>query len=326
MSHQRTGNKSVTEIEFSQKNDRELAAVLRAVALSTQDPSPIFKLNVDCWEDLFDWLSVTDLHSFGQTCKFFHRIAGKYFEWKYKRVLCHVYPESMSVYWKDLDGFNEFAQRLSFYDCDPDKSFLYALANCKLPVFVEIVNARSTELDINRLENMLARVESLKFSNFYVPDEFIESFVKFCAKSLKRLRIDRSAGYGWMHNKYEKLQHLELSEFDSFDELIEFFERNPNVRSFSTIAANILKYRNKLMASNIKLDDLTILRNTDIDVITSTLIDLHQQGLFKRLHFKTETEKHLADLPGLTTLHVDTYNYIKMPDLPTVTGLVFQVI
>lgn len=268
---------------------------------------------------------MTDIHAFGQTCKFFHRIAGKYFEWKYKRVVGSVYNDSMSVHWKDLDGFNEFTKRLSFYSNSPEASFLYALANRISPIEIEIVNTSSTDLDISRLEKMLSKVEMLKFSNLYVSDEFMESFLKLCTNSLKRLSIDKSTGYGWMHHKYVKLQHLALNEFNSSNELIEFFERNPNVRSFSTVAANILRFQKEFMASTIELDDLTVLNSIDIDAISNALIDLYKRKFFKRLHFITDTEKHLVDLPGLTTLHVGTYDYIKMPDLPTVTSLVFQV-
>lgn len=57
MSHQNTDDKNTIETKRSQKNDRELAVALRAIALATQDPLPIFKLNVDCWEEVFDWLS-----------------------------------------------------------------------------------------------------------------------------------------------------------------------------------------------------------------------------------------------------------------------------
>lgn len=39
-----------------------------------QEPRPaIFKLNAICCEDLFDWLSLRDLHSLGQTNGTTHR-------------------------------------------------------------------------------------------------------------------------------------------------------------------------------------------------------------------------------------------------------------
>lgn len=323
--------KTPKEIEISRKCDqrsnREVAAAIRASALAAQDPLTIFKLNIDCWEVIFDWLSLDDLHAFGQTCKYFHRIAGEYFKWKYKRVLGDVYDKGMTINWGDFNGFNEFTQRLSFYSRNPDASLLYALTNCKSPREMEIVNGRSSEIDLSRLENMLKNIEILKISNFHVSTEFLESFLQRCAKSLKRLMLDVSLGNSWMNNcTYPQLQHLSLFECDHCDELIKFFEKNPNVRSFATSAALILKNLKEFTDSTMRLDDLTILRNDDIDAITIALNRLYEGGIFKRLHFKTATSKHLIDLPGLSTLHIDTYNYIKMPDLSSVTSIAFQAL
>lgn len=319
MSQPNTSDRTITKTETTSKTDLELAAALRAMALVTQDPSPIFELNVDCWEEIFDWLSVTDLHSFGQTCKFFHRIAGKYFEWKYRRVLVQVYNETMNFYWKELKGFNEFVQRLSFYDTEPDSSLLYASANCNAPNELKIVNVRSCNLDYNRLENMLASVEVLTFINLFIPDEFLESILEMCATNLRRLTIDKSERCDWMHLKYPKLQHLELCACQSVQELVEFFKSNPNVRSFSAVAEIILEYQRELMASNIELYDLTVVGRTTRGGVSSALIDLHKRGFFKHLHFATYTKRQLEDLPGLTTLDVNTDDYIDIPHLPTVT-------
>ena len=39
----------------------------------------IFKLNVDCFEKLFDYLGKEDVHAFGQTCKRMQWVAGHYY-------------------------------------------------------------------------------------------------------------------------------------------------------------------------------------------------------------------------------------------------------
>lgn len=40
----------------------------------------IFKLTVDCFEEVFDYLSLKDLAAIGQTCKRMQRIAGHCFQ------------------------------------------------------------------------------------------------------------------------------------------------------------------------------------------------------------------------------------------------------
>lgn len=36
--------------------------------------APIFALNIDCFEEIFDYLSLKDVHSFGQTCKALQKV------------------------------------------------------------------------------------------------------------------------------------------------------------------------------------------------------------------------------------------------------------
>ncbi|XP_055304289.1 uncharacterized protein LOC129569475 [Sitodiplosis mosellana] len=312
------------ESEASHQN--ELSAALNAINLGTKVVPPIFNLWIDCLEEIFDWLSINDIHSFGQTCTKFYQIVGVYFKWKYKRVLGNVYDDSMTVNWKYLNGFNEFAQRLSFYSREPDRSLLFALANCKSPKEINIVNAHFSELDIQPFESMLSKIEIMRLS-CHLSGEFYESFLGPCA-NLKRLRIDKSPSNGWMRNKYPTLEHLEVYECDPSqdNDLKIFLEQNPNVRSLSTTAELLLRNRVIFMASNFGLDDLTILRVDDIDLISIALIELHQRGFYKRLHFKTDTAKHLDQLLGLATLRVYRYERIKMPHLPTVKTLVFKAI
>lgn len=231
----------------------------------------------------------------------------------------------MTVAWNDLNGFNGFAQRLSFYSCKPEESLLYAMNNCKSAKEMEIVNARSNELDVEPLESMLSKIEIMRISNFHLSAEFFDQFLKPCMK-LRRLSFDTSPKNGWMRWKFPKLEHLQLFECDPVqdDDLITFFEQNPNVQSFSTSAELLLRNKDMFMATNIEFDDLKISRINDIDLIAIAVIDLYHRGFYKKLHIQITSEKHLEQLPGLTTLHVGTYDYIKLPALPTVKTLLFQ--
>ena len=50
--------------------DANEIAVAAPVNVQNEEPTPaIFKLNAICCDDLFEWLSLEDLHSLGQTCK-----------------------------------------------------------------------------------------------------------------------------------------------------------------------------------------------------------------------------------------------------------------
>lgn len=268
------------------------------------------------------------MHAFGQTCKLFHQLAGKYFQWKYKRVLGHVYFDSITIDWKDLDGFKEFVQRVLFYDSEPDLSLLYALENCKSAKEMEIVNANySLVIDTKPFESMLIQLEKLAVNNIHFSNELFESFMKLCV-NLKHLTVSVSPGNGWMRHKYPKLEHVHLQRCEPCEDkdLRAFFSINTTVKSFTTNGITLLRNHDAFMASNIHFDDLKITRYNDIDTIAIALHDLYQRGFYKRLHFVATTERHLADLPNLVTLYVDTYDYIRMPLLATVTELVFQAL
>lgn len=48
---------------------------------------PALKLIVDCWEEIFEYLSFKDIHlSFSGTCKAMHKLAGHYFNEFYPEV------------------------------------------------------------------------------------------------------------------------------------------------------------------------------------------------------------------------------------------------
>lgn len=53
-------------------------------AQNTELQPDIFKLNVDCFEEIFDYLSLGDLASFGRTCKRMQQVAGHWFRENYK--------------------------------------------------------------------------------------------------------------------------------------------------------------------------------------------------------------------------------------------------
>lgn len=51
----------------------------------------IFKLDIDCFDEIFEYLSIKDLHSFGQTCRAMHKVAGEYFKRNHSAAekFCH---------------------------------------------------------------------------------------------------------------------------------------------------------------------------------------------------------------------------------------------
>lgn len=84
----------------------------------------IFKLNIDCLDKIFDYLSVSDLHSFGQTCKAMQQVAGEYFKLNYVAAPKFCEKDGIHIEYFDnngdiqranTSGFNQFITYMSHY-------------------------------------------------------------------------------------------------------------------------------------------------------------------------------------------------------------------
>lgn len=64
------------QMEIIKPNQNRMAAA--SVNVETQ--LPVFEMNADCWDELFHFLSIKDVHLlFGQTCKTFQQVVQSNF-------------------------------------------------------------------------------------------------------------------------------------------------------------------------------------------------------------------------------------------------------
>ena len=81
MSKRKNDGEINEETRQKKQNDVDSKGIAVAVDVQNQGtPPPILKLNAICCDDLFEWLSLEDLHSLGQTCKRMQRLTGIYFQ------------------------------------------------------------------------------------------------------------------------------------------------------------------------------------------------------------------------------------------------------
>lgn len=78
-----------------------------------QNPSPdIFRLHAIVCFELFDYLSLKDLHSMGQTCKRFNRIAGDYFKNNYSAAEIEFCDQNICYGTTHINRFSEYIQNI----------------------------------------------------------------------------------------------------------------------------------------------------------------------------------------------------------------------
>lgn len=282
-------------------------------------------LNNDCCLEMFDWLSIEDLHKFGQTCKRFNKLVNKYFEWKYQCIDTRSKMTTTYYVSRALPGFNEYVTRIFFAENESEKVMLNTWKVCKAVKEMKIDYAFSNQHDISVYEPILCKLEILKIHNAtQFTDDYFAQFLK-CCLCLKRLKMLTSPGTGWMNNTYSHLTNLEIRNCDESQDiqLIKFLQQHPNIRRFSTSYTILMRNREALINSNIELDDLNIFKLDNVDMSDNVYAELHQRRVYKRLHLSPGSSQRLFVIPGLATLFIESFRDIQMFTLPTVTELVY---
>lgn len=314
---------------------------MAATALSNQNTlSPIFKLNTDCCDEIFEFLSLKDLHSLALTCKPMQKVTGEYFQRNHKAVVRFRFGSLMDPLWKidNLSGFHQFTKCVQIYN---SKQYL----PIKISRFKCLNNSRgirSSEfkslneiylncfnLDERIFEDILPQIEIVNIHECQCDSsfghDFYDDFLKFCP-NLKVLVVSGDDGNEngilqpgenrWLQQKYPSLQMVHFIQSFTFkiNGLRSFLERNSTIQTFSTTAAFLWKNRKELLQSNIKLDSLNV-QISDLDD-SMDFVDsncefwnhLYERGFYKRLQLNLDNESFVnqfSSLIGLESLSLD---------------------
>lgn len=303
-------------------NQKENEFVAAVVVASNNESDGKF-MNTDCWNKIFDWLSVKDVISFGQTCNTFNWVAGNYFKWKYPAIIAWVDDIGIDIKRCDLTHFSQYIQCVRCHS----KFDEHFISTCDSLKRMDLYNITLTRSNIKAIEKVLAKVEEIEMLNCIIEGHIYENFLKLCV-NLKSLDIDRRNLIDCLPQKYPALQRLSFDpsidqEFRN-GELNTFFALNPNVRSLSMPEYGIRNNQRYFMESGIQLNDLTI--NWEFDLRYMIMLsELQERGFFKRLHiyaYPSPPKDQLTALQGLVTLY--TEKNVDLPELPGLMELGFN--
>lgn len=239
----------------------------------------IFNLNVNCFEDLFDWLSLKDLFALRRTCKRMKNIVDYYIRLNYSlklRIKRHGLHglDIEHLFQNNPNGF-EMVTHLSY--------------NSKINTHLKCI------------QKFLGQVESVFVEAFnFERGDVYEDFLKHCTY-LKHLKIRGTSsrfslmgnGNQWLHQYYPKLEHFEFYRHPSEPSLIQyvalktFFEKNPNIRILSISFHCLQSDWSWFHGSNLKFDQLNVFGGPPIYANAHDfrfLNQLHSQGFYQRLH------------------------------------------
>lgn len=319
----------------------------------------VLRVFIHCGNDIFDCLSLKDLHSLSKTCKIIQRVTGEYFQCNFKFAENFSAKDGIYTLYSDnkgvinqitqTSGFNQFINYIPHY-YEKMEPLLYISSHSGEFESIRHIYWVCLQIDCEKvqyLRDIWSKIEYIQINQCTLQGDLYETLLKFCV-NLKKINLHDDLGCispkennAWLLRRYPLLEHVHLIPRQAFkiDELKTFFKNHPNIRSFSTSSNFLWENRHELFDSNVKFDTLEIeiwnkyfyFRASDctpdtisLKSICSLLNELHKNGFYKRLHFylkhiDQECCDELLSLRGLVKLKIKHLNGIY--SLPRLTGL-----
>lgn len=270
---------------------------------SNEHASPkLFTLNIDCFDEIFVYLSVIDVLSLGASCQVMQKVAGEFLKRNYPNISLHVGYDTRSPTYK-LYTYGQFVTSIRIDGIDLERSAILSLyPNAFGSVHKMVLN---TELNGNVADAINKYIHQLEVVDIScdVNVNLYDRLLKWCT-NLKTLHISRQylcpeqipKQDSWMCQKYPKLEHFEFNSRDLKYELMTFLEKNSNLKTFGMRADDLWMYRNKIMNSQMRLNLFKIRGATINDsffAFCELLNKLYEQEFYKRLHIEISAFKFL---------------------------------
>ncbi|XP_055303147.1 uncharacterized protein LOC129568844 isoform X2 [Sitodiplosis mosellana] len=301
--------------------------------LQPQPQSKIFKLDIDCFDEIFEYLSLKDLHSFGQTCKTMQKVSGEYFKRYYSAAETHIKNGGIDTVYSDYKrsinrrtsttAFSQFITNITHrsYALQPLRYIRRHFGEFDSIRRVCFKNLDFDEEKGEELQRIWPNVETVHLIGCSICEDLHEIFLRHCKNNLKRLCVqsakwpafDPYVRVPWFHREYPMLEHLELIPIPPMVELNLLFQKNRNVKSFSTSGFDFWRNKNEFMQLNVQLDLLQIKASyVSVKEMSSVLWELYERGFFKRLHHCTntvdeESSIELNLMPALEKLCIERF-------------------
>lgn len=270
----------------------QLADGTRVPPISLEQTAAILKLDIDCFEEAFDYLRLKDLVSVSETCKRLHQVAGYCFQQTYLgSAVCEDNRRGIRSlqYGGTKFGVNNllrFIQKIEIRS-EGFQHFFDARSELRLLNQIHIRNLERADMD--RMKKIyMGKLEVLRMEKCKL-GENIHEILDQCVR-LRHLSIENcKTNFDWSNRKYPTLEYLKLESLSSklIRGIAMFLELNPNIRKFAITSITLWENRDQFMSANIKLDELAIeVHCFDIvewKTICDLLNELHKRGFYRKL-------------------------------------------
>lgn len=281
--------------------------------------SPIFQLDLDCLDEVFDWLTIADLHSFGQTCKRFHRAASLYFNKTHKTFFNQVITapnKDNPNFNRPMNGFREFVENITFdYDFEDNWPYKYVRSNYKNQLKSVVFKlSRLTAKKLNYIKNSLETVDTIQLRDVKISGEQYTNLLSFCPDLKKLIHQNVECDHNnWLLNEYQNLEHFGFFQrahvAPNVIELRTFFNQNRQIKIVETDSITFCAHWKSFINNDLELDEFRLHLNSRYGAHGNIeLNELYTKGFYKRLHLACpQDDEMLPSIPALTSIYV---NYV----------------
>lgn len=228
----------------------------------------------DCLEQIFNFLSLSDVKSVGNTCKDLHKIAADHFKLKYPAKKLKIRMPLSYFIPSTTNGFGPYYRNVFIEDGDI-QIFDMLAKTCKNSVknplnkiqFSQKTHRKRISKSFGtRIKKQLKTVASIEFLGCKIDGDLYQLILQH-TENLQRLSIRNYANEGayiginddWLRRKYRSLQHLALVKDPvEIEQLKTFFDRNRHIKSFTATMAIIWRNKTALQNNSVKLNELNV--------------------------------------------------------------------
>lgn len=283
------------------------------------------KVNVDCWEKIFDFLSLADILSMSQTCLRMRQIGGHYFRQNFHGIPCALEEDVRPKFYTPdepieliRDDFLRFIDTASIYG-----ELRHLNDYLKMNLLASLTTIRLCYVDLNEQEIEVfdkqrdSQIETIELFLCTIYGNALEQLLDYCP-NVKCLRMERNnfdlpaAAHSFFQRDYPSLCEFQYSRGFDIDLLSMFLERNSGIKWFYTDANDLWTSGHTFLASNIHLNCLSIeLYSDDIKAVAiefaNFLRTLCDREFYKKLHMSVTWPRATSDyrefIDGMTTFN-----------------------
>lgn len=283
-------------------------------------PQHFMKINVDCWERIFDYLSLADILTMMQTCVRMRQVSGYYFR--------QTFPETLGWWTKDRNLLIHISNRYQTVDflCPwishlnvgrELKQVLSADKFCLLKT-LQLECISLDESQFGCIKDILINIESVNINECLIHGDFIGQLLRHSPK-LRTLNFvenvfasdaAKRSFFQWTHPTIRHFAYHEMETTDhELNELIILLERNSNIKQLDIDIDLLLDYEEQFVASSIHLNRLMLCKGDDFLICSNlkkALRAMYDRGIYKSLFVRcfilNESFSELPTISGLEGL------------------------